>query len=112
MAKTDTSAPTVWALGPLPPPVTGMTLLTQKVVDALRQRTPVTVASWSAGDDRPRPHTRVLRILRTAGCLLKLLLHGRAKDGRLYLTCNSRGGLAMTGLLVKAARRMRYKVYL
>src|ERR1051325_8442993 len=104
MANADRSAPTVWALGPLPPPVTGMTVLTQKVVDGLRRHSPITVASWSAGDDRPSPYTRVLRLLRTAGCLGKLLLHGRRKNGRLYLTCNSRGGLAMTGLLVKAAR--------
>src|SRR5262249_11694231 len=89
-----------------------MTLLTERVIDALRARAPIKVASWSAGDDKPRPPTRVVRMLRTAGCLARLVLDGGAKNGRLYLTCNSRGGLAMTGLLVKAARRMGYKVYL
>src|SRR3954462_11151483 len=106
------NTPSVWALGPLPPPVTGMTVLTGKVVEGVSRHTQVTVASWSAGDAQPRPHTRVIRMLRTAGCLAKLVLHGRAKNGRLYLTCNSRGGLAMTGLLVKAARLLGYKIYL
>src|SRR5205085_2008217 len=104
--------PEVWALGPLPPPVTGMTVLTEKVVQSLQQRAPVTVGNWSAGDDQPRPHTRILRLMRTARCLAKLVLHGRVRNARLYLTCNSRGGLAMTGLLVKAARRLGYKIYL
>src|SRR5262245_34041707 len=111
-AALQINRPEVWALGPLPPPVTGMTLLTEKVVQHLRERTPVTVANWSAGDAQPRPHTRALRMLRAAACLLKLILHGRVKNGRLYICCNSKGGLVMTGLLIKAGRRLGYTIYL
>jgi glycosyltransferase involved in cell wall biosynthesis len=104
--------PEVWAVGSLPPPVTGMSLLTEKIVQSLRERTPLTVVNFSAGDAQPRPYTRAIRLLRTAHCLLKLLFHARVQKARLYLTCNSRGGLIMTGVLVKAARRLGYKIYL
>jgi glycosyltransferase involved in cell wall biosynthesis len=104
--------PAVWALGPLPPPVTGMTVLTEKVVDRLKQKMPVTVLTWAAGDSRQRPYLRVLRFLRTAKCLAKLILHGRVRNTRLYVTANSKGGLIMTGLIVNAARRLGYQIFL
>jgi glycosyltransferase involved in cell wall biosynthesis len=104
--------PEVWAIGSLPPPITGMSLLTEKVVLRLAERTPLTIANFSSGDAQPRPHTRALRILRTLGCLAKLVIHGRVRDARLYLTCNSRGGLQMTSLLIRAARRLGYSIYL
>jgi glycosyltransferase involved in cell wall biosynthesis len=103
---------TVWAIGPMPPPVNGMSLLTDKVVSRLLEKGPVTIADWSFGDASPRLHTRVLRAVRSAMCLAKLLWNGRAKDGRLYLTCNSKGGLIMTDMLIKAARRLGYRIYL
>ena len=89
-----------------------MTLLTEKVVERLREKTPITLATWSAGDSRQRPHIRVLRFLRAAKCLAKLILHGPVRNTRLYLTANSKGGLIMTGLIVIAARRLGYKIYL
>src|SRR3954470_8192771 len=98
--------PEVWAMGPLPPPVNGMSLLTDKVVKRLQKNGPVTIANWSFGDASPRMHTRILRLLRSAMCLLKLLRHGRVSNGRLYLTCNSKSGLIMTDLMIKAARRL------
>jgi len=108
----ENNRPIVWALGALPPPVTGMTLLTEKVVDALRQRTSIKVINWSAGDASPRFHTRVLRFLRAAQALASLLLHGRVRNARAYITANNKRGLLMTGLLVNAARRLGYSVFL
>jgi glycosyltransferase involved in cell wall biosynthesis len=99
-------------MGPLPPPVTGQTLLTEKVVQRLKQEAPIAVTNWASGDSRPRLHLRVLRLLRTIGCLAKLILHGRVRNTRLYLTGNSKGGLLMTGLIVNAARRLGYTIYL
>lgn len=108
----ENDRPTVWALCPLPPPVTGMTLLTEKVVERLREKTTITLATWTAGDSRQRPRTRAVRLLRAAKCLAKLILHGPVRNTRLYLTANSKGGLIMTGLIVTAARRLGYKIYL
>src|SRR5215207_2861686 len=41
--------PIVWALGPLPPPVTGMTLLTERVLGSLQQAGPTKSCNWSHG---------------------------------------------------------------
>src|SRR5262245_58421190 len=106
---TETEKPAVWALCPLPPPVTGMTVLTEKVVDRLREKTPVTLATWSAGDAQQRPHMRVVRFLRAVKCLAKLVLHGRVSNTHLYVTANSKGGLIMTGLIVNTARHFGYQ---
>jgi glycosyltransferase involved in cell wall biosynthesis len=108
----ENEQPSIWALCPLPPPVTGMTLLTEKVVQRLREKATVRLATWTAGDARQRPRTRVLRVLRAANCLIKLVLHGSVRNTRLYLTANSKGGLIMTGLIVMAARRLGYVIYL
>ena len=99
-------------MGPLPPPVTGMSLLTEKVVDGLRGHTSLAVSNFTAGDARPRRRTRILRLVRTIGCLVRLNAHGRVRNGRLYLTANSRSGLIMTGLIIKSAQRLGYTVYL
>lgn len=99
-------------MGPLPPPVTGMTLLTEKVVQRLREKAPVSVTNWTSGDSRQRLHKRLLRFLLTARCLAKLILHGPVRYSRLYVTANSKGGLIMTGLLVNVARRLGYSIYL
>lgn len=99
-------------MGPLPPPVNGMTLLTEKVVQHMKEWTPLTVANWSAGGTQSRPWTRAIRLLRAARCLAKLIFHGRVKNARLFLTCNSAEGLLMTGLFVKAARRLGYSIHL
>src|SRR6188768_4325125 len=110
--RTSGPQPFVWAMGPLPPPVTGLALLTEGVVEGLKKIAPVRVSNYSAGDDRPRPHTRVLRVARTLRCLRQLILHGREKNGRLYLAANSKGGLWITGLIIKAAQRLGYTVFL
>jgi glycosyltransferase involved in cell wall biosynthesis len=104
--------PAVWALCPLPPPVTGETVLTEKVVQRLQEKTLITLVNWSAGGSRQRPHIRILRFLRTAKCLAKLIAHGPVRNTSLYLTANSKGGLIMTGLIVIAARRLGFTIYL
>lgn len=104
--------PQIWALGALPPPVNGMTVLTEKVVQRLQQAQAVTVINWSSGDTRKRPHTRALRLLRAVNCFIKLVLHGRVRNARLFITSNSEAGLYMTGLLVKTGRALGYKICL
>ena len=104
----------VWAIGPLPPPVTGMSLLTEKVVARLGDLSPqpLRISNFTSGDARPRLHTRALRLFRTVGCLAQLVAHGPERGGRLYIASNSRGGLLMTGLLIKAGQRLGYTIFL
>jgi glycosyltransferase involved in cell wall biosynthesis len=104
--------PFVWVMGALPPPVTGMTVLTEKFAEGLRQKQPIRTSNWSAGDDRKRLHTRALRVWRALTCWASLIAHGRVHNARLYLTANNKSGLRLTNLFVKTGRRLGYKIYL
>lgn len=105
--------PDVWAIGTLPPPVTGMTLLTKEVVAALQEAGPVTLLDWSGEGRRFDVRYRLRRAGRVFASIRTLLAHGRVDNARLYLTCNSsRGGLLLTGMLVAVAARLGYCIYL
>lgn len=99
-------------LGRTPPPVTGMTLFTQEVLDGLRAEGPVDFVNWSVGAQRRTWFTRVKYIWRAIASLLKLLIRGRARDQRLYLMVNSDSGLYSTAVLAFVAARLGYSVYL
>jgi glycosyltransferase involved in cell wall biosynthesis len=104
--------PALWALGPLPPPVTGMTLLTERILQRLASAGAVTVCNWSPGEPKRRFWWRIKRLLRMVGCLVKLLKHGPVRNARLYVVAGSKAGLVMTGVLVNAGRLLGYRVYL
>jgi glycosyltransferase involved in cell wall biosynthesis len=110
--NSDNQQPTVWAMGPVPPPVTGMTLLTQAVLQQLQQAGPVKFHNWSHGRQQVTAAAHALRVWRTMACLLKLITAGRVENQRLYLVCNSRSGLLLTVALVFAARLLGHRVYL
>jgi glycosyltransferase involved in cell wall biosynthesis len=102
----------VVALGRIPPPVTGMTLVTKAVVDALQAAGPVDFRNWSVGSYTRTLGVRLryaLQILRSIGHLLR---RGRVPGEPLYMLSNSEGGLYSTALLVFVARRLGYVVYL
>jgi hypothetical protein len=104
--------PEIWALAALPPPITGMTLLTQMVLQPVARVRSVRVYNWSAGGSRKRVHNRLRRFLRSGYSIIRLLLHGRVNNARLYVTGNSRGGLIMNWLMIKAGRLLGYRIYL
>ena len=102
----------VLAVGPLPPPVTGLAVLTEKVVDRMRQAGQVTTLNMSPGHIPNRLVFRTLRFLRTLACLGRLIARGRGRNTRLYIVANSKGGLLTTLALVNAGRLMGYPIYL
>lgn len=102
----------VWMLGPAPPPVTGMTLLTHEMVRAMQEAGPVRFENWSPGMPRRTLRMRLVRNFRILKSIGKLLAHGRVADRRLYLVANSPSGLYVTALLVYVGRRLGYTVYL
>jgi glycosyltransferase involved in cell wall biosynthesis len=104
--------PEVWALGPLPPPVTGMALLTARVVKRLEQSVPVRVLNLAWHDSRPNAQTRAIRMLRAVIGIFRLAFHGRVQNARLYLAANSQGGLLTTGLTIIVGQRLGYTIYL
>jgi glycosyltransferase involved in cell wall biosynthesis len=99
-------------LGRIPPPVTGMTLFTKVVLDCLRRVGPVKFSNWSVGATRQTLLVRARYGARAVGSLIGLLLRRRKSEQRLYMVANSKAGLYFTALLVFAASRMGYTIYL
>jgi glycosyltransferase involved in cell wall biosynthesis len=102
----------IWMLGPLPPPVTGMTVLTQAIVRAMQAAGPVRFLSWSPGMWQRNLRMRLRRNFRILVSMAKLISHGRVTNQRLYLVANSQSGLYLTAMLVFVGRRLGYTVYL
>lgn len=110
--SSDSRPPEVFAIGPLPPPVNGLTMLTEKVVKQLQSAGPTTIVDQSPRPARKRIVFRIKRLLRSVWCLYRLLMHGRAQNTRLYLAANSKGGLMATDILVRVASWLKYPTYL
>jgi glycosyltransferase involved in cell wall biosynthesis len=102
----------LWVLGPLPPPVTGMTLLTSAIVSALERGGPVHAYNWSPGIPRRSLWMRLRRNGRMLKSVLMLLARGRVHGQRLYMVANSYSGLYSTAIVVFVAKRLGYTIYL
>jgi glycosyltransferase involved in cell wall biosynthesis len=99
------------AMGPAPPPVTGMTAMTERIIDRLMQTGPVTFLNWSPKKQGNRFWWRLRRLGRTIACLGQLLAMGAVRGQRLYIVAGSTSGLYMTGVLASAGRALGYHVY-
>jgi len=108
----DGTRPEVWFLGPTPPPVTGMTVLTREVLRGLQAAGPVHSMNWSPETPCRGLRLRFLRSVRLVRSIGKLLARGRVHNQRLYLVANSRSGLYLTIVLVCVGRCLGYKMYL
>ena len=102
----------VWVVGVVPPPVTGMTTVTQQIVNHLSKAGPITFCDWSPGTSRQGLIPWARRVRRMLFAILRLLLHGRRRASHLYITANSKGAVALTALLVFTGCWLRYRVYL
>src|SRR5687768_13509433 len=104
-APPQTARP-LWVLGPLPPPVTGMTMLTQRMVQALEAAGRVRAFNWSPGMPRRSLWMRLRRNWRMAWSALKLLAGGPVRNERLYMVSNSFSGLYSTALVLTVAKQL------
>jgi glycosyltransferase involved in cell wall biosynthesis len=102
----------LWVFGPLPPPVTGMTVLTSVILRALENAGPVFSYNWSPGMPRRSLWMRLRRNARMMRSVLLLLKRGRVRQERLYLVANSYTGLYSTAIVVWVAKRLGYTIYL
>jgi glycosyltransferase involved in cell wall biosynthesis len=94
----------------LPPPVTGMTLVNQRIVAELQQRGTVTIINLSSGGAGRRRAWKLIRSIRHLGASLRVL-KGSAGSGNLYLALNSGPAVALDIVLVTAARVRRRRVF-
>jgi len=106
------AARVLWVFGPLPPPVTGMTLATSKIVKALEGAGTVRSYNWSPGMAQRSLMMRLRRNARMMRSIALLFARGRVQNDRLYLVANSASGLYSTALLVYVAKRLGYTIYL
>jgi len=104
--------PEIWMLGPIPPPVTGLTVLTQEVLRALEAAGPVRFLNWSPELPRRSLWMRLKRNYRILASLAQLVARGRVDGEPLYTVANADSGLYVTALVVYVARRLGYTVYL
>jgi glycosyltransferase involved in cell wall biosynthesis len=90
----------------LPPPVTGMTLCTAAMADALARRVDVTRYNWSSGGSAITPWFRLMKAGRSLASPWKLLLGRRTANAVFYMPNN--GGYAMFyNIVAVAAARLR-----
>lgn len=102
----------LWVLAPIPPPVTGLTVLTREILDALRKAGPVRFLNWSPAMARLGIRSRLKRNWRICRSLGSLLRRGRVRDQRMYTVANSDSGLYATGLVVLLGCKLGYTVFL
>ncbi len=98
-------------IGTLPPPVTGRTLATRHVIDAIARRAAVRVIDVSGGARRGVAF-RLAKLGRTLAALLQLSLLPRAPGDALYLVANHGHGLWYDAALVAVGRVRGYRLFL
>jgi len=103
------AAADVTFIGALPPPVTGMTAMTQVIVEALQRVASVRRFNWSRGKPLRGWRWRLARIWGATKSLLGLLLGGPACGGKLYYPVSCAAGLYYDLLIVGLARALGYK---
>jgi glycosyltransferase involved in cell wall biosynthesis len=96
----------------LPPPVTGMTLCTESVVNAVARRVPVRRYNWSNGSPQITRWFRYVKALRALTTPLRLLFGSRPRHGVFYMPCNAGWATVFNFLALSAARLRGYRCVL
>lgn len=102
---------TTVVIATLPPPTTGMTRVTNRVVEELSLRGRVHVINLSAGGAARRRNWKAIRSIRQMSAALNVLL-GRAGQGNIYIALNSGTAVLLDVLLVASARARRRQVFI
>jgi glycosyltransferase involved in cell wall biosynthesis len=93
----------------LPPPVTGMTLCTQGILDAMSQHVPVRSYNWSNGSATITPRFRAFKAVRALLTPWKLLFSRRPAHGVFYMPVNAGPALLFNIVAAIAARVRGYR---
>jgi len=89
-----------------PPPITGMALCTECIVDAASRRVSVRRYNWSNGSPKITPWFRFVKALRALTTPVRLLVGRRPRHGVFYMPCNA-GFSTLFNLLALSAARLR-----
>jgi glycosyltransferase involved in cell wall biosynthesis len=99
-------------IGALPPPTTGMTLMTKAIVQPLALAGPIEIFDLSRGKDLSGWRWSLARNWGTFKALLRLLTRGPRPGCILYRPLNSRAGLYTDWFIVAITRLLRYQLVL
>ncbi len=99
-------------IGPLPPPVTGMTAMTSAVVQALQEQGPVTCFNWSRNKPLKGVRWKLARVWGVSKSICGLLWRGRRPGDVLYYPANSGWGMVYDMVFVSLARLLGYRTVL
>jgi len=108
----QTPAETICVLATLPPPVTGMTVVTAAVVDSMKVFCPVVLHNWSNGHPTPKWKWRISKALRSLSSAFYLLKWRKQGFRTLYTVANSGGGLYYNLLVTAVARALNFRCFL
>ena len=99
-------------IGPLPPPVSGFSVITDAFHKEMEARLPVTVVDAAVSQKYPRLIYHSLRLLRCfLGCAYVIIWHISGKRA-LYVACNGSNGILYSALLMFVARVLKGPIYL
>jgi len=96
-------------IGPLPPPLHGMSLATEALADHVDAISSVTRIDVGPGKARRTYHVR--RIVRVAFAVVRVIVN-RRRARYLYLACDGGAGMLYSLVLVAAGRIAGYEVFL
>lgn len=105
------TVPWIVVIGRLPPPVDGMSKVTQLVLDRLRQRGPVQVANLSPGYNGRGPAYHAVKLSLVFMAALTLIAGALRADKRLYMPADAGLGCWYTIALVGLARLLGYATF-
>lgn len=102
----------VVAIGQLPPPVTGLSYITARMIDAIKGTHPVRTANIAAEPGQTGLSKHIRRALRVLAAGAVLLRHTFRTGRRCYLVCEGDWGLAYIIFLAALARVCSYPTVL
>jgi hypothetical protein len=100
------------AIGPLPPPLHGLSLATSAMIDLLVEDNTVVVANLSPSPPTARPWRHPAKLARVLAACNTLFRQRRSPGKRGYIACDGGLGQIYTLLLVVTARLLSYPTYL
>lgn len=103
-------ANTITFIGALPPPVTGMTAMSQVIVEELKKGGPVRCFNWSAGRNLPRIRWKLVRVFGAFRSFVRILFGRRPPRGVVYYPLSSGWGLFYDIAILAAARLRGYRL--
>ena len=102
----------VVAIGQIPPPVTGLSYITSRMIELLKQSHPVETANIAAGPDAKGLSKHIRRMLRVLGAAAILIRHATKLDRVCYLVCEGDWGVIYMIFLAFFARICGYPIFL